>query len=792
MKISYQWLREWVGVKLDPRALAERLTGAGIEVGALEPVAPPLSGVVVGEVVSVSPHPAAERLSCCKVRTGAGKTVDVVCGAPNVVAGMRAPLALPGARLAAGEEIRETEIRGVRSHGMLCSAEELGLGEAADGLMDLGRQAPVGKALAVALALDDVTLEIELTPNRGDCLSITGIAREAAALTGAKLRLPRRKAARVTSRAKVKVVLDAPRDCPRYVGRVIENIDPHAATPLWMSERLRRSGLRAIHPVVDVTNYVLLELGQPMHAFDRERLTGAVRARHARKGESLKLLDGKTIELPPGALVIADDAAPLALAGVMGGEASAVGGDTRHVFLESAYFRPEAIAGRARALGLQTDSSYRFERGVDPTLQRKAIDRATELLLQIAGGKAGPTIEKTVARHLPRRKAIPLRAARAGLVLGFEVPKTVAERILKRLGMRLARARHGWRVTPPAHRFDIAREEDLIEEVARVYGYDRLPGRLPTITMPVMPVSEKAIGEPRVRAALVDRDYREVITYSFVDPELNRLVDPNAKPAALANPISADMAVMRTSLWPGLLKTLLHNLNRQQSRVRLFEIGRCFLPQAQGYDQGKRLGGLVSGTALAEQWGSAARPVDLFDAKGDIEALFALTGRTAGIDFHDGTHPALHPGQASEIRIADRPIGHIGALHPEIQGKLGLEQTVVLYELDLSCLLTSKIPNFREISAFPSIRRDIAIIVSDSIRAGEVLELVKKVAGNLLVKLELFDQYRGKGIDSGRKSLAVGLTLQDSSRTLKESEVEEVLQRVVTALETQVGAQLRR
>jgi phenylalanyl-tRNA synthetase beta chain len=791
MKISYNWLREWVAPKLDARALAERLTLAGIEVGAIEPVAPALADVVVAEVLEVAPHPSADRLKVCTVRSVGQQTYQVVCGAANVVAGMHAPLALPGARLPGGIEIREAELRGVRSQGMLCSASELGLEDASQGLLDLGRDAPVGKPLAQALGLDDVVLDVELTPNRGDCLSIAGLAREVAALTGAALRAPRITPVRATSRRSFPVVLEAPQDCPRYAGRVIEGIRADASTPLWLKERLRRSGIRSIHPVVDVTNYVMLELGQPMHAFDLGRLRGQVRVRHATAGETLKLLDARTIELQPGTLVIADDTEPLALAGIMGGEGSGVGSETRDVFLESAYFRPEAIAGRARALGLQTDSSYRFERGVDPTLQRLAVERATRLLLEITGGKAGPIVEKVSARYAPRKASVHLRAARIERLLGTALPGKSVEMLLKRLGLQVARARGGWRASPPAYRFDIKREEDLIEELARVHGYEKLPSRLPAVTMPTCTASEATTSEARLRALLVDRDYREVVTYSFVDPALNRLIDPGTEPAALANPISADMAVMRTSLWPGLVGALLYNLNRQQTRVRLFEVGRCFHPQAKGYRQDKRLAGLVCGSALGEQWGSAGRTVDLFDAKGDVEALFGLVGHKERLGFAMGEHPALHPGQAVQVALNGRAVGVLGALHPDLHSKLGIDTKVILFELELGALLQGTVPNFREISKFPSIRRDIAVIVDDSVTSAQVLERVRNVAGNLLVNLELFDQYRGKGIDSGRKSLAVALTLQDSSRTLKEIEVEEVIQRVVAELETKLGAQLR-
>ena len=788
MKISEKWLREWVSPKLDTRALADRLTMAGLEVGAIESVAPVLDRVVVGEIVSVAPHPSADKLRLCRVNVGKGKKLDIVCGAANAAPGMKAPVALEGAVLPGGMKIRQAEVRGVMSAGMLCSASELGLAESADGLLSLDEDARPGASIADYLGLDDVTLEIDLTPNRGDCLSIAGIARELAALTGAKIKSPAIKPVSARLRRKISVKLDASQDCPRYVGRVMSDINPSAVTPMWMKEKLRRGGIRSIHPVVDVTNYVMLELGQPIHAFDLDKLHGAIHVRHAAKNESLVLLDGNTIKVEPGSLLIADDRQALALAGIMGGLHSAVSDSTRHLFLESAWFRPETISVRARSQGLQTDSSQRFERGVDPDLQRRAMERATSLLLGIVGGKPGPVIEQTAGRHLPRAVSIALRVDRVERLLGMNVPAGIIESILKRLGMKLKKSRSNWIVTPPSYRFDIEREADLIEEIARIHGYDKLPTRHPRIPMSARPVAESGVSEPRLRAALMDRDYQEVVTYSFVDPKIQALLDPGIPPLALANPISADMAVMRTSLWPGLLQTILYNQNRQQTRVRLFEIGRSFLPRGHDVVQERMLGGAVYGDALAEQWGAARRAVDFYDAKADIEALFSLAGMGGEVLFRPGKHPALHPGQTAEIQYHGQPVGLLGLLHPAIQAHLGLSQPVVLYEFRLSSLGGERIPIFKEFSRFPSIRRDIAIMVNETIPAQAVLDCVQKTAGSLLVNLELFDEYRGKGIDSGRKSLALGLTLQHSSRTLNEADVEQVMTEVVSTLGTELGA----
>ena len=791
MKISEQWLREWVSPKLDTKALAHRLTMAGLEVGTMEPVAPKLDKVVVGKIVSIVPHPSADKLRLCRVDIGKGNMLDIVCGAANAAVGMRAPVALEGAKLPNGMVIKRAEIRGVASSGMLCSAQELGLAESAEGLLVLDKDAKPGMPLTEYLRLDDTALEVDLTPNRGDCLSVAGLARELAAITGAKIKSPAIKPAKPKHRQRIAVKLDAQQDCPHYVGRVVTGINAQAVTPMWMKEKLRRSGIRSIHPVVDVTNYVMIELGQPMHAFDLSKICGSIHVRHAGENESLVLLDGNRLTPKPGSLLIADDAQPLALAGIMGGMDSAVSNATSDLFLESAWFRPEAISVRAREHGLQTDSSFRFERGVDPALQRLAMERATALLLTVVGGKAGPVIEQTVKRHLPHMPAVTLRLERIGRLLGLDIPAKDVVNILKRLDMRSKKTGNKWVVTPPSQRFDIAREVDLIEEIARIYGYDRLPSRRPRMDMAASPVPESDVGEARLRAALIDRDYQEVVTYSFVDPGIQALIDPQLSPARLANPISAEMAVMRTSLWPGLLQTILYNQNRQQTRARFFEVGRAFMPQGQDFSQESMLAGAAYGEAMAEQWGLPRRGIDFHDVKADVEALLVLAGIHQGVRFQPGQHPALHPGQTAEIQLEGKRIGLVGVLHPAVQSRLGLDRPAVLFEMQLAALRNGKIPNFHEFSRFPSIRRDLAILVNDATPAQAVLDCVQKAAGGLLVNLELFDEYRGKGIDSGRKSLALGLTLQDSSRTLNEDDVERVMTLVMSALKDGLGAQPR-
>lgn len=791
MKISEKWLREWVNPKLSTHQLAERLTMAGLEVGAIEPAAPALAHVVVGHILSVTPHPSAERLTVCEVNVGERMPRTIVCGAANAAVGLKAPVALPGAKLPNDKNIVATEIRGVQSSGMLCSAMDLGLEEFSEGLLTLESSAKPGTSLERLLTLNDKTLEIDLTPNRGDCLSIAGIAREVAALTGATLKklALRRMAPKI--RRKIKITLEAPQACPYYVGRVIENINPQAVTPLWIKERLRRSGMRSVHPIVDVTNYVQLELGQPMHAFDLDRLAGGIHVRHARTGESLMLLDGNRATLEKGSLLIADDRRPLAIAGIMGGQESAVSHTTQSVFLESAHFRPDAIAGRARTLGLQTESAQRFERGVDPALPRLAMERATELLLAIAGGKPGPVTEQKSQRHLPKTEVIALRSNRIRRLLGISVPAAQVAKILTRLGMKPKRAAEGWRVVPPSYRFDIRREADLIEDLARVYGYEKITPTRPRMKMRTRALPEARLPTARLRTVLVDRDYQEVITYSFVDPDLQKLLDPAARPLVLANPIAANMSVMRTSLWPGLLQTLLYNQNRQAERQRLFEVGRCFVSTGTGISQEYMLSGALVGAITPPQWGAARREIDFFDAKADVEALLASTGKAEECRFQPASRPALHPGMTAEILLRGDCVGWVGGLHPGIREKLGLNGPVFLFELVRTVFEEVKTPIYREISRFPAIRRDLAVTVEASLPAAKVLECVKNTAGSLLINLELFDEYHGKGIDSGRKSFAMGLTLQESSRTLKDSEVDALLAKVVTALEVTFKAKLR-
>jgi len=792
MKFSEQWLREWVSPSVSTEELAHRLTMAGLEVDAIENVAGEFSKVVVGEVLTVSKHPDADKLKICTVNIGEAEALQIVCGASNVVIGMRVPAALVGAKLPGGLKIKKGKLRGEASHGMLCSAVELGLAEQADGLMPLPADAQPGTDIRDYLNLNDVSIELGLTPNRGDCLGLIGLARETGVLFELDTTAPDMLAIKPSITEKFSVAVQASEDCPRYAGRVIRNVDMKQETPLWMQERLRRSGLRAINPVVDVTNYVLLELGQPMHAFDIDKLHGGIWVRKAIRNESLTLLDGNRVELNSDTLIIADVKGPLAMAGIMGGESSGVTCDSQHLFLESAFFTPLSIAGRARSYGLHTDSSHRFERGVDPEMQVQAIERATNLLLDIVGGEAGPVVEVVSKKHLPSRDAISLRAARINRVLGLEVDSASIPEILTRLGMAVEEQGEGiWLVTPPSFRFDITLEVDLIEEIGRIVGYDSIPATAAKSQLSMSMVDESRIPLRRIRQRLVDRGYQEAVTYSFIDPALQKRFSPSQAAIALSNPLAADMSVMRTSLLPGLVETVKYNLNRQQERVQIFECGVKYLLQDDEINEENTLSMMVSGNAINQHWDVEKRPFDYYDMKADIESLLEMAGSVEGVEFTASEHPVLHPGQTAQITRNGEEMGWIGALHPALAGEMGVPSGVICCELRLDALQKGHIPQFETISKYPSIRRDIAIIVDVAITAHQVCACIKNAAGDYLQNLELFDVYSGKGVDSERKSVALGLTLQASSRTLTEEDVEQVMGNVLTALNTECSANLR-
>ncbi len=791
MKISEQWLREWVDPAVSGAELRAQLTMAGLEVGGVEPAAPAFDKVVVGKVVELVAHPDADRLRVATVDVGDEAPLRIVCGAPNVAVGQCYPVALIGAVLPGGFVIKESKLRGVHSFGMLCSAKELSMAESSEGLLLLPADVQPGRDIRELLMLDDSVFEVELTPNRGDCLSMEGIAREVAALN--RLDLP---AASDTAVSPVlddtfPVALHDPVDCPRYIGRVIRNVDPAAETPLWMQERLRRAGMRSLGPLVDVTNYVMLELGQPMHAFDLGRLHGGIEVRRARVGEQLELLNGVVVEPDEDTLLIADQNGALALAGIMGGEISACTDETRDLFLESAFFNPTSIAGRARRYGLQTDASYRFERGVDSDLQRRAAERATQLLLDLVGGQPGPIIEAVVPGYLPTEPVIRLRPERVNRLLGMTIPTSEIEDILLRLGMAVSFEMDHWRVIPPSSRFDIRMEADLIEEVARIYGYERVPGNRPLIRLDMSPQPETQIVFSQLAEILIQRGFQEVISYSFVDAHFQRQLDPEREPLALANPISSDLAVMRTSLWPGLLKALLYNQKRQQTRIRLFEQGLNFIPADKGLQQEAYLGGVVTGSVLPEQWGVAVQAVDFFDLKGDIEALLALTNAAETFSFVAATHPALHPGQCARINRKGTAIGWLGALHPRVAQALDIEGDIFVFELRLQDLLLAQAPTFSELSRFPGSRRDIAVVLDETITAQAVRDCICQYGGELLRDVALFDVYRGKGVPEGQKSLAFRLNLQDFSSNLTDSRVEETVSGILAGLAEKFSATLR-
>ena len=794
MRISLQWLAEWLDGEVPaPRDLAARLTMAGLEVEGIEAAAPPLPGVVVVEIVECVKHPNADSLSVCTVDAGAGR-VQVVCGAPNARAGLKAPLATVGARLPGGLDIRKAKLRGVESFGMLCSAKELGLAEDSGGLLELPPDLQAGAPLVAALGLDDTVLEVNLTPNRGDCMSVLGVAREVAALTGARLAGPPLAPVVAGSDDVFPVTLTAQAGCARFASRVVRGLDPGAKSPAWMQERLRRAGLRPIGAAVDVTNYVMLELGQPMHAYDLRELSGGIVVRRACAGERLTLLDGREIVMDESVLVIADTGKPLGLAGVMGGDHTGIGDDTTDVLLEVAWFQPDVIAGRGRRYGLVTDASQRFERGVDPTLQERAIERATQLLVACAGGVPGPTQITERADDLPAPPVVALRPARARAVIGADVADDAMAAILRGLGMGVTRGDTSWLVTPPPWRFDVAIEEDLIEEVARVFGFDAVPEAVQPSHQPIAPHTEQRVRSEAVADLLVQRGYFEAITYSFVEPWLQELFAPGAATLTLANPISADLASMRASLWPGLAVALASNQRRQQSRVRLFEIGRKFVVgdgAKASLEEVPVVAGIAAGPVWPEQWGSPRAPVDFFDVKADVEALLRATGAVDAFRFESAAHPALHPGQTARILRGAREVGWIGRLHPEVERQLDLTYSGIVFELEIKGAFAAKVPQFREVSRFPLVRRDLAVVVDEGVAVQSLLDCVHAAAGEALRETTVFDVYRGAGIETGRKSVAIGLNLQEVSRTLTDDETDAIVARVVADLERECSATIR-
>ena len=791
MKIAESWLREWVSPELDTEALGHQLTMLGHEVDEITVEGEGLGDVVVAEVVEFGKHPDADRLSVCKVSTGKGDLIDIVCGAPNLFKGMKSPLATPGVTLPNGIKLRKSKIRGVVSNGMLCSAAELGLGDDSGGIISLPADAPLGTTLADYLGLPDAVFDLDLTPNRGDCFSVLGIARDVAALTDAELKNADVDGVVATIDVSLEVELLEPAGCPVFAGRVIRGIDPQARSPLWMVERLRRAGLREIHPVVDITNYVMLELGQPLHSYDRNLVTGAIRPRLAKQGEKLTLLDGKEIELNDDTLVITDNSGVIGIAGIMGGLSTAVSDATVDVFFEAAFWPPNFMAGRARRYGLHTDASMRFERGVDPAGQGRAVERATELLLEISGGAAGPTVLTTASEHIPQAKKIHLRRTRISQLLGVEIADEIVRDILVRLGLSVSNVDDGWEIVAPSHRFDIAIEADLIEEVARIHGYDSIPEITAVAATPLATATETCIDFEVVASTLVARDYQEVVTYSFIDAEADKLVSGSESQLELSNPISSEMSVMRASLWPGMLEAAAHNAARQQDRIRLFELGKTFHGSLENHIEVVRIGGLASGPVLPEQWGSKSQPVDFFDIKSDVAALLRLAGRDDEISYEAAVHPALQSGQAAKIIRNGEEIGVVGKLHPQVAKQFALKRGVFLFELDAEKTLAAQAPVAKAVSKFPTIRRDISFFVDENISSAELVKAAASAAPDLIQSIRIFDVYTGQGVEVGLKSVAIGLILQETSRTLTDDDADAAQAAAVRKLQQEFAAELR-
>ena len=794
MKFSELWLREWVNPAISSEALSDQITMAGLEVDGVEPVAGAFNGVVVGEVVECGQHPNADKLRVTKVNVGGDRLLDIVCGAPNCRQGLKVAVATVGAVLPGDFKIKAAKLRGEPSEGMLCSFSELGISEDHDGIIELPLDAPVGTDIREFLKLDDTTIEISVTPNRADCLGILGVARDVAVINQLPLVEPEMNPVKATIDATIPIDVQAPQACPRYLGRVVKGINVKAPTPLWMREKLRRCGTRSIDAVVDITNYVLLELGQPMHAFDLNRISGGIVVRMAQKNEALTLLDGTEAKLAEDTLVIADHEKALAMAGIFGGEHSGVNDETQDVLLESAFFAPLSITGRARRQGLHTDASHRYERGVDPELQFKAIERATALLLSICGGEAGPVIEATSDVDLPKAATITLRREKLDRLIGHHVEDAQVTDILTRLGCKVQHNGDHWVAVAPSWRFDMQIEEDLVEEVARVYGYNNIPDVPVKASLVMTKHREANLSLKRVKNLLVDRGFQEAITYSFVDPKVQALLHPGEEALILPSPISVEMSAMRLSLWSGLLTAVVNNQNRQQSRVRLFESGLRFVPDTQadlGIRQDVMLSGVISGTKNEEHWDLARQAVDYYDLKGDLEAILELTGKMNDVQFKVEANPALHPGQSAAIYLRGERIGFIGVVHPELERKLDLNGRTVVFELLWNKVADRMLPDAKEISRFPANRRDIAVVVAENVPADDILAECKKVGANQVVGVNLFDVYRGKGVAEGYKSLAISLVLQDTGRTLEEEEIAATVAKCVEALKQRFQASLR-
>lgn len=784
MQFSEQWLREYTNPAIDTDALSHLLTMAGLEVEGLDGIGAEFTKVVIAEIVSAEKHPDADRLQCLKVNIGTAEPLQIVCGASNARVGIKAPCALVGAVLP-GFEIKQAKVRGVESFGMMCSEKELGLAAESVGILELPADATVGQDIREFLGLNDKLFTLKLTPNRSDCLSLVGIAREVAALTGAELALPNAEAVKATMDDAKSVTVADKEACAIYSGRLMKGVNAQATTPAWMVRRLERSGLHTISAIVDITNYVLLELGQPMHAFDAAKLSGDINVRWASQGEEIVLLNQQSVKLDKDMLVIADSSGAIAFAGVMGGASTAVSDSTQDIFLESAFFTPDTIAGKVRRFGISTDSSYRFERGVDFGRTLQALERATALVLEICGGQAGPVT--SVSGTLPVRAPTKLRMAKLNSILGITLEENLVAKLFDQLGFEYQLKAGVFEVSPPSYRFDIEREEDLIEEIARLHGYDNIPAIAPVADLRMLPDAEGRASRHVFQDTLVANDYQEVVTYSFVDESWERDLLANATPIKLKNPIASNLSVMRSSIWGGLLDVLVYNLNRQQTRVRLFEIGATYHhAENNTYTETTRISGLAYGDDLPEQWGEGARSVDFYDVKADVDHL--TFGRA---EYIATEHPALHPGQSAKVMLDGKAIGWIGKLHPKWQQHYQLSKGAILFELNFAALQQSKVPTYSEVSKFPPIRRDMAVLVDESVSVAQLLNAIQSAKLEFMSEVGLFDVYRGKGVPDGKKSLAFLISMQSSDKSLTDADADKAMNGVLEIVKNRFGAELR-
>jgi phenylalanyl-tRNA synthetase beta chain len=784
MQFSEQWLREYTNPAIDTDALSHLLTMAGLEVEGLDGIGAKFTKVVIAEIISAEKHPDADRLQLLKVDIGDAQPLQIVCGASNARVGIKAPCALVGAVLP-GFEIKQAKVRGVESFGMMCSEKELGLATESAGILELPADAPVGQDIREFLGLNDQLFTLKLTPNRSDCLSLVGIAREVAALTGADLTLPNAEPIKSSIADSKAVTVVDKEACAIYSGRLVKGVNAQATTPAWMVRRLERSGLHSISAIVDITNYVLLELGQPMHAFDAIKLSGDINVRWATQSEEIVLLNQQTVKLDKDMLVIADHSGAIAFAGVMGGASTAVSDTTQDIFLESAFFTPDTIAGKGRRFGISTDSSYRFERGVDFGRTLQALERATALVLEICGGQAGPVT--AVKGKLPVRLPTKLRMEKLNSILGITLEERLVAKLFDQLGFVSVLKAGVFEVSPPSYRFDIEREEDLIEEIARLHGYDNIPAIAPVANLRMLPDSEGRVSRHVFQDTLVANDYQEVVTYSFVDESWERDLLANANPIKLKNPIASNLSVMRSSIWGGLLDVLVYNLNRQQTRVRLFEIGATYHhAENNTYTETTRISGLVYGDALPEQWGEGARSVDFYDVKADVEHL--TFGRA---EYVATEHSALHPGQSAKVMLDGKEIGWIGKLHPKWQQHYQLPKGAMLFELDFAALQHRSVSAYAEVSKFPPIRRDMAVLVDESVSAAQMLNAIQSAQLKFMSDVGLFDVYRGKGVPDGKKSLAFLVSMQSSDSSLTDADADKVMASILEIVQNHFGAELR-